>query len=538
MAADFLFKMFSEADLPFNKLLSEQPVDKAAEVPLQYLSGDVSGVLKSWLSNCSPEACEVLTMNLITAVFDGMPEYASKNAPVQPPKAKVGLLLLLSIVLRVHPNVMLGLCPALLSKGSAFTAPLRLPQTLWVLAQLTASGDVGTAVAVHTWCSVILPQVLGCSLPVLRQDPAKVAMMQKDASLSALSWMRETFRSAENSSPGFQDVVRVGIKGSAGGLFPAVPCGAVEAIVRVALGGELEGGEPAAAPKGIPSKAVRDGLVGILPDIRNISFQGAGSGAFPGDNGLVLALETAERSCGPNSGPGTRLVAECSRTVVAAFASIDSAFTKFEEKHKKMIKGTSRILQHLACEYPPYLTEMLSISGKAPLFSGLMTALRRRHQMFVEAGKGWQGACGLASEEAALKLGDSTRRMIAKQTGPRFISNFVAMLLVSGFAVGVAVYVVAEPENARALATRAHLPVDLVDKVIGSVPPEYTTQVRSGLTAAVAGSRELSQRLVAAVPSEVMEKIAPLLHSANHTFSSAASQLKQVASALAQQYTA
>jgi len=60
----------------------------------------------------------------------------------------------------------------------------------------------------------------------------------------------------------------------------------------------------------------------------------------------------------------------------------------------------------------------------------------------------------LASEEAALKLGDSTRRMIAKQTGPRFISNFVAMLLVSGFAVGVAVYVVAEPENARALATR------------------------------------------------------------------------------------
>eukprot|EP00951_Prasinocladus_malaysianus_P026234 scaffold232251_cov34-Prasinocladus_malaysianus.AAC.2 len=67
-----------------------------------------------------------------------------------------------------------------------------------------------------------------------------------------------------------------------------------------------------AAPVGL-SGATRDALAALLPKLRTLAFQvydDDDDGGHCLEDGLVLALETAEGSAGPFEGEGSRLVHE------------------------------------------------------------------------------------------------------------------------------------------------------------------------------------------------------------------------------------
>jgi hypothetical protein len=70
---------------------------------------------------------------------------------------------------------------------------------------------------------------------------------------------------------------------------------------------------------------------------------------------------------------------------------------------------------------------------------------------------------------------------------------------------------------------RMGLPRESVDRVLGMVPPEYTTQLRAGLAAAV--------------PPQLIERIAPLLDSANQTLTAVAGQASEMWRELIKQYS-
>lgn len=86
-------------------------------------------------------------------------------------------------------------------------------------------------------------------------------------------------------------------------------------------------------------------------------------------------------------------------------------------------------------------------------------------------------------------------------------------------------------------ALRMGLPAEMVDQVFRMVPPEYTAQMKAGLAAASAGGRGLGQRLVAAVPPQLVEKITPVLKEANHTILAVALQATEVWNELVKQYS-
>lgn len=134
------------------------------------------------------------------------------------------------------------------------------------------------------------------------------------------------------------------------------------------------------------SQAVRDSAGALLADLRELDLNGGAAA----ETALVLALETAEGSRGPCEGAGSQLVSESACSVVSTLMASDAAFAKWQDKHKKMIKGSARVLQHLAEAQPPKLAELLSSPEKATLFSKLLCEIRGRHRLYLETGKGWQ----------------------------------------------------------------------------------------------------------------------------------------------------
>mmetsp|Transcript_10882 Transcript_10882/g.27934 ORF Transcript_10882/g.27934 Transcript_10882/m.27934 type:complete len:658 (+) Transcript_10882:102-2075(+) len=506
MLANHLWKTFSEAELPFNKMLTEQPLSKTVEVPLQYVATDVAETISTWLAARSPAALQQLARNLILSVYDGLPDF-NKNAKQAPPKAKVGLLLLLSLLLRTSPAVLVPLCPFLLQQGPALCAPLRVPQTIWMLQQLLmAPGQQGRLVGLHVFCQVMLPQIVGHSLASIKGEATKYTMMQKDSATTFLLWAQPLAEAAALATS------NAGIPSPGGGApTPAVPLGAVETAVRALYGGELEGGEPAAAPKGAPPRVVRDALAGLLAPLRAVAFAGTGGGGFPAEDALVLALETAEGSSGPVGGAGSRLVGEAACSVLCALAASPGAYDRWEEKHKKSIRGSARVLQSLAAKQARACT---LLAAEGPRFGALLTALGERHRLFLEAGKGWQGAAAAAAQQALDNLGAAAKGA-ASRSAPAFWRRLDRMFFL-GFVMGAALYAIAEPEHSQIVLSRL-LPANVVVRAFEFIPPQATLQLRSLMAMASAQGHKAAQLVAEALPAEVMETLSTALKGANFT---------------------
>uniref|UniRef100_A0A061R9P1 Uncharacterized protein n=1 Tax=Tetraselmis sp. GSL018 TaxID=582737 RepID=A0A061R9P1_9CHLO len=457
MVGDYLLKALAEAELPFDKMICEQPPEKAARVPFEYLPSGTAAVLGRWLSSRESPALSELARSLVVGIVEGLPE--AKASKQLPPKPKVGFLVLLSVVLREKPSLMAELAPFFLSRGAEFVAPLRVPYTLWIMRQAAAAGEAGVGAAVHSWCTVFVPQILGLLPAKIRQESAKCTMMQQDAALAAIGFFKEIAMDGDSASSAARAAAAAGLRTPDSMTAPVVPNGTIDTVARGLFGGDLELAEPGSKPKGVPSRAVRESLEELIPALRELSSEGASADGFSAEEELVIALQTAAESKGPFEGPGSRLVAECATSVVTALLASDHAFSTWEEKHKKSIRGSSRVLQNLAAGGGAELEELLAQPEKAARFVALLAALRGRHQLFLEARKGWQGASAVASEAAIFSLEGGASRAVRSHARTGLLPKLSSLALALGSAgmVCAAVYAIAEPDDAKMFAAR-HFP--------------------------------------------------------------------------------
>ncbi|EIE26377.1 hypothetical protein COCSUDRAFT_32152, partial [Coccomyxa subellipsoidea C-169] len=154
---DVFITHYRSSELPFRKILQEEPIQKAAEVPLDSVPAAVVEASLAFYRGYDIAVLSSFAGTLVEAAFNDIPD----SAAAVPPKANVGLLVALALVLRAVPAVAVLLSDSLLQGSTRFSSPQRLPFLLWTLAQ-AAIGNVSVGVAV--WVRVLLPQVLGAHL--------------------------------------------------------------------------------------------------------------------------------------------------------------------------------------------------------------------------------------------------------------------------------------------------------------------------------------------------------------------------------------
>ncbi|KAK9813360.1 hypothetical protein WJX73_002214 [Symbiochloris irregularis] len=150
--ADYFVKAFKECELSFFKDLRSTPIFQAADIPVKDL----------------PKA--------------GVPDAKGGQQKMQ-----VGVLVMLSLLLRAVPAALLHTSDQLLSKGSHFCSPVsHLDLTLWAFAQASRSNP---GVALAMWLRVLLPILMGAPMshPGPHKEPSAANPSQNNGSTA--SWV-------------------------------------------------------------------------------------------------------------------------------------------------------------------------------------------------------------------------------------------------------------------------------------------------------------------------------------------------------------
>lgn len=438
MLGDHLLKLFREVDLPFNNLLQEKPLYQAAEVPLNGVPADLTSVLSSFAGGLPQEVQARAVVELMGSIFEGLPDsFRSKAA--QPPRAKVGLLVLLALLLRTSPQALLDAAPQLLAGGRAYTSGPRLLHLLWVIHQAALSNElVGLAV----WTRVLLPQLLGVELAAAPSTSGKAATDAANSSVSGTldAQSQEAaidYAVALLATSGMQS--RLGSDqpadlSSTEGPAAAIPSPSVESVARTCF---VDG-----TGAGIRAQTRTRLATQVFPALAAL----AATSRVPQQHvaWVPLALETAA-NVSTSSFQGVEGDAVVERAACALLASLvrcDAAFGVWELKHKNSIKGSSRVLQLLAApaavqpvEVQRLLAVLLADGRKREQLHQLLGALQKRHQHYLQQGKGWQGAAARASETAVRKL--ESRTAAADRSSGSFLHTAALTVALTGSAAAL-----------------------------------------------------------------------------------------------------
>lgn len=152
--ADFFERTFKVCELPFNKILQESPLSKSVETPLCDLPQDAIDKTRKWLSNRSATSSSQFALLLVREVLKGATTPSGKKA--QPPKANVGLLMMLSLLLRAHPDALLQHAAAL-RPGPKNNSGEQFRLLLWCYGQVSKGA---ASAGVTLWVRNLLPMVL------------------------------------------------------------------------------------------------------------------------------------------------------------------------------------------------------------------------------------------------------------------------------------------------------------------------------------------------------------------------------------------
>lgn len=460
--ADHLMKQFREVELPFNNLLTER-LEQATEVPVGEVPEALSTALGHFVHSKPDGALAAVVVTLLAAAVEGLPEGAAKTTTAklaaQPPRANVGLLLFLAIILRARPGVLVLCSPQLLAAGRQFSAPGRILHLLWALNQARTASP---AAALAAWVRVLLPQLLGQD--VTPRKPATAAAATDGGAAGGATADGKPAHVAPLDAGSFEVVTFYGstllsdpaIAGSAesgrstsgnsdvplsnGQSVPVVPAVYVEAVSRSV--------DDSCTSLARPIKSRLQAMHLLLVDV-------AATSAIPQQYSewLPMALETASLSTAAPEGEGDALVARAAASVVLCLEHDDACFRVWELKHRGHIKGSARVLQHLLHCYShsqagPLMDRLQRRPGKAQQLRQLLEALPARHKTFLASGKGWQGACAASSEQACTGLLKRLQRGGAAALQPALVAG--VLLISGGVMLTVAAY------HNREVAALAH----------------------------------------------------------------------------------
>jgi hypothetical protein len=431
------------------------------------------------------------------AIVEGLPDSARGVAKQQPPRAKVGLLLLLAAILRASPGCLVLAAPQLAAAGRLLTAPGRLPHLLWLLAQAEAGSP---AAALAGGLRVLLPQLLGVDLA----GSGAAAVMDAPAHEPALAYL--------------------------GGLLAGRPEGSVqlgearEAVVAPAMveaASRLGLGAAAAAPE-VP-RATLERLAQLQP---RLSALAAAAGPLQRQHyecWLLAALETAGAAASPPHGAGDAVAAAAAASVLGCLAAEPACYALWEAKHKAQLKGSARVLQHLLHGYSgnAQLRALLRQGRQALALRQLLQALPARHKFHLASGKGWQGSCARAAQDAcAGLLARSAAAGRAAEAGARGAAAAAAGRLLAALALAAGV-----------AATAAYHRAEVADVVGRYAGREVAGKLHGGLAAVHAALAPHLDPLLAAAQPHVDAALAAAQPHVDAALAAARPRLAQAAAA-------
>eukprot|EP00878_Enallax_costatus_P015985 GHUV01016761.1.p1 GENE.GHUV01016761.1~~GHUV01016761.1.p1 ORF type:complete len:547 (+),score=226.91 GHUV01016761.1:1274-2914(+) len=388
--------------------------------------------LASFVAAMSEASLVQMTIPLTVAVVNEVAGGPSGTAPGG--KGKAGLLLMLAVMLRTRPQALVQAAPELRKAGRQLTGGNRMPVLLWVVNQAAAANP---AAGVAVWVRLLLPQLLGLvELLSATARPAATAAAPKASGVTPAGLADDLLRPLEVSLQGPAVAYLSGLlsqlevtNGSAavggditcgdGQVEPTVPGSAVEVLSRLIAGKAITAATTSEAPKNAPGAAAAaaaaaadskkaataraaaaNALEPLLPGLTALAAGTSCEQQY--SEWLLLALESAAQSSAQPESPDT-LVERSAANVVSCLCGSDACFGLWESKHKGQLRGSARILAAMV-QQPQLLKPLQRQPEAAQSFRELLAALPARHRSHLATGKGWQGACARAAEDACSKL--------------------------------------------------------------------------------------------------------------------------------------
>lgn len=421
--ADHFVTSFREAELPFNKLLAELSLEKATQIFDDAVSEEMATIMHDFVAAKDATSVADFASALMDSAFEVMPSAAGSSK--SPPKANVGMLVVLALALQAKPSALLLAADHLAAGGARFSSSGRLPMLLWLLNQ-AARGSAATAVAV--WVRVLLPQIIGISFfavnrPVASSKnaagsavghsapPVEVSQLSHASSEKAFTYLHGLLRSSDVKLS-----MAAGVAAGGDQVLPIVPPSAIVVTAQAVHG------------IGVDVSPELKRTLGEEQDcLRSIAISGSPS-AFDFGELLRSAIDAAGVS--PAAEPNDPFIADMAQLTVRALEGDDATFAVWQSKHKAGLRGSSRILAALDHDYT-LTSRLLAVPEKRVAFTALMPALRGRHQFALRSGKGWQGPAARKANAATVSLEMKVKGAERRKTASRSaLMTFAAGLIV------------------------------------------------------------------------------------------------------------
>lgn len=402
--ADELLKSFKDASIAFPSDLRNKSLDETKELADGIMNSRACDDLEGYLARKSVTGTSEALAVFLRAIFD-----ASEG--VNACKDQVGLVILVSAIARTSPVAVIRCMEDIVYEGARFTSPDRLPLLLWVFGQ-AERGAAGSFLA--CWMRVLLPQLVGCppENPALKKSKNKKKQLQRKASDSlyfldkkcntqVASALGRGLNGEKPTSMTLSEAVRsagtAGIEFSEGGTEmreSIVSLAAMDIMLSIVH-------SSTSAPLQITKT-----LKAHCTEFRQFALAVKSPALLQAV--VPLALAFAGKSEGGYMGPGDEMVSVAAENLVTCLQHDLECFEVWAVNHKKQIKGSCRILQHLLHASPKAFTDMMKSTVHKKAFMATMKKLQDRHGFLLAQDRGWQAACAKGAHEATKKFIDGS----------------------------------------------------------------------------------------------------------------------------------
>lgn len=130
-------------------------------------------------------------------------------------------------------------------------------------------------------------------------------------------------------------------------------------------------------------------------------------------------------------GPGDDMVSIAAENLLSCLQRDPECFQAWAVSHKKQIKGSCRILQHLLHVSPKNFLDLLKSPTNKEAFKATMKKLQDRHGFLLAQDRGWQAACAKGAHEATKKFLDGS--VVSRSSSGRISTRvFFAACILTG----------------------------------------------------------------------------------------------------------
>ncbi|KAL2642219.1 hypothetical protein R1flu_009806 [Riccia fluitans] len=372
--ADYFARVFNpvtNAQFSWNKILRDVPIAKSVEIPLCYISEEVSKVTSDWLAQKPADALSKFSLWLLKEILDEPHQQqqqhhkGSKTVPPVPAKAKVGVIVILALLLRRKPETLLQQAAAIRAQ---FSGQEKLHTLAWAYCQ-ASQGDLVVGMAL--WVQNLLPLAVGKS-----STPAS-----RDIALQVIENILFTNTKKART---------VLLNGATRKGERLVPAASYELVLR------------AAYPNESAKTKATERFLAVYPFVKEIAL----AGTVRSKATKPVAQQLLPLSLAGAADDVTAISAEACSNFIWCLTQNADCYKQWEKLHLENLNGSIRVLNHISSEWK-------EISARLTPFDDLkktLQALSSKHH------NGLVSVQGDAVLESQLKAADSICKALLRKT--------------------------------------------------------------------------------------------------------------------------